>query len=327
MVDVFISYSRRDSDMVALIARAIEAEGYAVWWDADIAPHQSYGEVITAKIAAAKAVLVVWSADAAASEWVRAEADMARNHRKLIQTALNGVTPPLPFNQIQFAKLDGWQGEADHPGWRMVKQSLAHLCGPVGTRGEHIAEATHRPAPPSPPPAVPVNPVPPSRWPLFAGIGIGVLALAAAGGFVWSQRAVTPPPVTSATVDLPTAVPAPQPAIQPEAAPPAAPGPDPAPPVDEDGVPIEPDPADMTIADSSTRLITPSEIANMGPSTLKVARNEIFARKGRRFNDPWLRDWFSRYAWYSPRFDEVPLNPIEQKNVALLRQAEARFGG
>lgn len=37
--------------------------------------------------------------------------------------------PPLPFNQIQFAEIGDWQGEAEHPGWSKVKASLRYLCG------------------------------------------------------------------------------------------------------------------------------------------------------------------------------------------------------
>ena len=79
MVDVFISYSRTDLAAVTRLAEAVEAEGYDVWWDADLPPHLSYGEVITNKIGDCKAAIVVWSKESAASEWVRAEADMARN--------------------------------------------------------------------------------------------------------------------------------------------------------------------------------------------------------------------------------------------------------
>lgn len=134
MVDVFISYSRTNKDKVSKIARAIEEAGYEVWWDAELPPHQSYGDVITAKIQMAKAAVVVWSAEAAASEWVRAEADVARNQKKLVQTALGDITPPLPFNQIQYANLGDWDGEQDHPEFRKVKASLADLCGPRDAR-------------------------------------------------------------------------------------------------------------------------------------------------------------------------------------------------
>jgi hypothetical protein len=74
------------------------------------------------------AAVVVWSADASKSEWVRAEADAARTHRKLIQTALTEMIPPLPFNQIQCANLGDWNGEEDHPGRRKVRTSLVANC-------------------------------------------------------------------------------------------------------------------------------------------------------------------------------------------------------
>jgi hypothetical protein len=129
MVDVFISYSRDNKARVAQIAQAVAAAGYAVWWDAELPPHRSYGDVITEKIGSAKAAIVVWSHQSAQSEWVRAEADVARNQKKLVQTAIDDVMPPLPFNQIQFAELADWNGEPDHGGWRKVLMSLEELCG------------------------------------------------------------------------------------------------------------------------------------------------------------------------------------------------------
>ena len=173
MVDVFISYSRTNKDKVAQIARGIEAAGYSVWWDAELPPHQSYGEVITGKIDDAKAAIVVWSAEAAASEWVRAEADMARNQKKLVQTALGDIMPPLPFNQIQYANLGDWNGEDDHPEWRKVKQSLTAPCGPREAPAAGIAAgiAPGTPAPtatpsPAPAPAAPHS-LPRSQLPPF----------------------------------------------------------------------------------------------------------------------------------------------------------------
>ena len=77
MVDVFISYSRENKARVADIAAAVTAAGYDVWWDAELPPHRSYGDVITEKIGYAKAAIVVWSHASAQSEWVRAEADDA----------------------------------------------------------------------------------------------------------------------------------------------------------------------------------------------------------------------------------------------------------
>lgn len=213
MVDVFISYSRADEAAVRRLAQKIESEGYEVWWDAELPPHKSYGEVIQEKVAQCKAAVVVWSDTAGQSEWVRAEADLARNAKKLIQTALGDIMPPLPFNQIQFANIGDWQGEDDHPGWRKVKASLAELCG---EREPAAAAAAASAIPATPPPkAPPPQPAPPqpaatpvapqsamtpppgsleahrssgSNAPLFIGLGVGALGLV--GGAVFLAAAL-----------------------------------------------------------------------------------------------------------------------------------------
>jgi hypothetical protein len=328
VVDVFISYSRTDLAKVTQLAQAVEAEGYDVWWDADLPPHLSYGDVITAKIGMAKAAIVVWSKDSAASEWVRAEADMARNQKKLVQTALDNIMPPLPFNQIQYAEIGNWHGEPDHPGWRKVKVSLAELCGrEPAPRPDRPEAVQHRVAAP-----VPVAPQG-ARWPLYTGIAIGAVALLVAGWALWRdayaegelaeerrlEAASTAPAQPSAApspdgpAEAAAAVPAPVP-------PPAASEPVAAP------APVVASTDGMVFADSSRRLLRPAEIANLGPATLEIARNEIFARNGRRFARADLRNYFSQFDWYRPVASEVQLNPIEQQNVALLRRAEARFG-
>jgi hypothetical protein len=154
--DVFISYSRENQELVRRLAEKVKDLGYSVWWDDQLPPHLSYGDVIAAKVGGAKAAIVVWSANAVASEWVRAEADLARNQKKLIQTSLDGRDPPMPFNQLHYVSLADWDGDDDHPGWSKVRESLAALCGAPG-------DATV-PAPPAPvaleKPAAPAAPAP-----------------------------------------------------------------------------------------------------------------------------------------------------------------------
>src|SRR4030095_9494137 len=62
------------------------------------------------------------------SEWVRAEADAARHGRKLVQLSIDGVMPPMPFNQIQCPALRDWNGKTDEPAWRKNERSLADLA-------------------------------------------------------------------------------------------------------------------------------------------------------------------------------------------------------
>lgn len=127
MSDIFISYARATEARAHAIAEALRALGYNVWRDDELPAHRAYAEVIQERLAAAQAVVVVWSADAARSEWVQSEADRARADRKLVQLTIDGAPLPMPFDRVQCADLATWTGQADHPGWRKVVASLADL--------------------------------------------------------------------------------------------------------------------------------------------------------------------------------------------------------
>ena len=116
MADVFISYARTDEKIARRLATVLQKAGHSLWWDADLPAHRSYSEEIESQLRDAKAVVVLWSKEAIESQWVRAEADIARNDRKLVQLSTDGTIPPMPFNQIQCADLSGWRGGDRHPG-------------------------------------------------------------------------------------------------------------------------------------------------------------------------------------------------------------------
>jgi TolB-like protein len=129
MPDVFISYARSTEAQAHRIAEALRAEGFDVWRDDQIAAHKAFGKVIEERLGAAKAVLVLWSADASDSEWVRSEASRARTMGKLVQLTLDGSQLPMPFDQIQCADLVAWPGDAATKGWRQVLAAIADLSG------------------------------------------------------------------------------------------------------------------------------------------------------------------------------------------------------
>jgi adenylate cyclase len=127
--DIFISYARSTEREARAIGEALRGLGYGVWRDDELPAHRAYADVISERLKAAKAVLVVWSAEAAASAWVRSEAEKARSENKLVQLNLDGSELPMPFDQIQCADLKGWTGQDDHHGWRKVTGSIADLLG------------------------------------------------------------------------------------------------------------------------------------------------------------------------------------------------------
>src|SRR5690349_6542491 len=100
MSDVFISYARENAAVAQQVAEALRGLGFAVWRDDEIPAHRAYAEVIEERLHAAKAVVVIWCERAARSEWVRSEADRAREARKLVQLNVDGVRLPMPFDQI-----------------------------------------------------------------------------------------------------------------------------------------------------------------------------------------------------------------------------------
>ncbi|HEY7005493.1 MAG TPA: TIR domain-containing protein, partial [Sphingomicrobium sp.] len=165
MADVFISYARADEAVARRVAKALEAAGLSTWWDADLPAHRAYSDVIERNLAEAKAVVVLWSKTAAASQWVRAEADFARNGGKLVQAQVDGTLPPMPFNQIQCADLRGWRGSTKHKGWAKLQASVQALV-----LGEEI------PKPGRAPPGLWAR-LRPYRWPVAA-----LLALVLAAG-------------------------------------------------------------------------------------------------------------------------------------------------
>ena len=129
MSEIFISYARSTAAQAKAVTDALRALGYDIWRDDQLPAHRSYSDVIDERLRSAKAVVVIWSTEAVRSQWVRAEADVARQSNTLVQLSIDGALPPLPFNQIQCADMNGWSGDTNAPGWRKVVASVAELVG------------------------------------------------------------------------------------------------------------------------------------------------------------------------------------------------------
>ena len=88
---------------------------------------------------------------------------------------------------------------------------------------------------------------------------------------------------------------------------------------------------DYIIFDSDTRILHESELMILTPLQLKFARNEIYARHGRKFTDQTLQDYFKSKPWYVPaieadKFTEDMLNPVEKENVQTISKVEKMAG-
>lgn len=143
VADVFLSYSRADRPKAEQVAKALEAEGFTVWWDKVLRAGQTYDEVTEGMLRDAKVVVVLWSEVSVKSKWVRAEATLGERTSAVIPAMIQDADRPIMFELTQTADLIGWDGDRDEVRW---KQFVADIQLALGSQTEDEAE-TAAPAP------------------------------------------------------------------------------------------------------------------------------------------------------------------------------------
>jgi hypothetical protein len=156
MSDIFISYAREDRARALVLADLFQKQGWSVWWDRNIVPGASFDQVIESELAAAKCVIVLWSKESVAANWVKAEAGEGAARGVLVPVQIENVIPPLEFRRLQTVSLADWDGVGGHP-------ELADLLKAIAARIN-----------------APVRVIPPTRaarrW-RWAAVALGVLVL------------------------------------------------------------------------------------------------------------------------------------------------------
>jgi adenylate cyclase len=124
MADVFVSYARTDKARVAPIVAAIEAQGWSVWWDPEIAAGQQFDDQIETELNAARCVLVVWTPTSVASRWVRGEAREAADRGILVPVRFDAARLPMDVRALHTTDLDQW---GDNPASALFQEVLRSL--------------------------------------------------------------------------------------------------------------------------------------------------------------------------------------------------------
>jgi len=145
MADVFVSYSRRDKARVAPLVAAIQARGWSVWWDPQIVPGQEFDRLIDLELAAASAVLVVWTPDSVQSRWVRGEARVAADRGILVPVRYDAAMLPIDVRALHTIDLDGESGLE-----RGIEDMLDALGGLIA-HGQALSPRAAIPVPAMPP--------------------------------------------------------------------------------------------------------------------------------------------------------------------------------
>ena len=76
-----------------------------------------------------------------------------------------------------------------------------------------------------------------------------------------------------------------------------------------------------------TVLLTPDKLEGLSLLELRILREEFYARHGKKFDAPGVRDYFNWRDWYHPVKNQkaIKLNATEQKNVDLLAAQEEKI--
>ena len=85
--------------------------------------------------------------------------------------------------------------------------------------------------------------------------------------------------------------------------------------------------SEYILPDSDSRYLTDTDVQGLSAHDLMLARNEIYARHGRKFKDSELQDYFNSKSWYkgtvnSDDFSTNVFNEYEKKNLELIQKYE-----
>lgn len=85
--------------------------------------------------------------------------------------------------------------------------------------------------------------------------------------------------------------------------------------------------SEYVIEDSDSRYLTKAELADYSLQEINYAKNEIYARHGRKFDSKELQDYFNSKSWYKGTvdpadFSESVFNEYEKQNVQTLKEEE-----
>ena len=70
----------------------------------------------------------------------------------------------------------------------------------------------------------------------------------------------------------------------------------------------------------SKRPITRALLAGLFVEDVRKMRDEIYARHGKVFKDPWTQKYFASFDWYkaNPNYSDTSLTPVEKGNLAVI---------
>jgi hypothetical protein len=163
--DIFLSYAREDEARAGQLAEALEQHGFAVFWDREVPPGETWHSYIGEALTNARCVVVAWSRHSIVSDWVIEEASEGKRRKILVPVLFEAVQPPFGFGGIQAASLIDWRPGRPPPAFTdLVGATRRIFSGQAGSGTGSAAQ---------------INPAQGVRGPLIAN--------PASGGWFWPR--------------------------------------------------------------------------------------------------------------------------------------------
>ncbi|KPA13337.1 radical SAM protein [Candidatus Magnetomorum sp. HK-1] len=124
MIDIFISYSRFDSEKMNQLATVLRDRRLNVWSDQKIHGGAKFDDEIEKQLNLSKCVIVLWSENSISSDFVISEASRARKQNKLIPILLDQVSIPIEFERLHYINLVDWCIDASNPEFSKLIDSI-----------------------------------------------------------------------------------------------------------------------------------------------------------------------------------------------------------
>ena len=130
MAEVFISYSREDTNIVRNIADGLQRSGINVFWDSSRLSSGDFMGRLAAELRQSKCVVVCWSRRAVQSQWVLSECRVAATRSKLLPVKIEPIHDsdiPVPFAEISARDLSSWRGGLADRQWQCLWDDVKSL--------------------------------------------------------------------------------------------------------------------------------------------------------------------------------------------------------
>jgi len=122
--DIFLCYSRTDSNRAQTLAARLRNQGWSVFIDLQTPIGERWDQKIERELHAARAVIVLWSSASRTSDFVLEEAEYGKKKGNLYPALIDNVEIPYGFGRIQTADLINWRGLGESPGLTQLLESL-----------------------------------------------------------------------------------------------------------------------------------------------------------------------------------------------------------